>query len=222
MTINRSTVASLAIIAMFFTFAMCVKTDNPTTEDAALLKSFFDKNAPKTETFTFNANQSFTITTSKGSTIVFPANSLLDGTGKVATGTVEVSVKEVRTAADMLLSDKPTVVKDGGAMLISFGEIKVDARQNGNILRIRDTVGLNVNMAFVPNAAQIREMPLWSGDTTVSVTTPVSSIRVPVGAETCRRRLLPSTGGKKSRPIPGTARAARIVAVANTARTTIG
>lgn len=171
MTINRSTVASLAIIAMFFTFAMCVKTDNPTTEDAALLKSFFDKNAPKTETFTFNANQSFTITTSKGSTIVFPANSLLDGTGKVATGTVEVSVKEVRTAADMLLSDKPTVVKDGGAMLISFGEIKVDARQNGNILRIRDTVGLNVNMAFVPNAAQIREMPLWSGDTTVSVTT---------------------------------------------------
>lgn len=169
MTFNRSIIAALVLTTAILTFITC-KTKDASPTDASLAKAFFDKNGPKTESFTFTATQSFTVTTSKGTTIVFPANSLLDATGKAVTGTVEVSVKEVGKPSEMLLADKPTVIQDGGALLISFGEIKVDAVQNGQALRIRDTVPLNVNMAFVPNAAQIREMPTWSGDTTVNST----------------------------------------------------
>jgi hypothetical protein len=170
MKMNRLIFASLVVFVPLFTIVRCTKDKTTTPTQGAFLKAFFDKNAPKAETFTFTATQTFTVTTSKGTTILFPANNLLDETGKIVTGAVVVTVKELATPADMLLSDKPTVISDGGGMLISFGEIKVDAKQNGKALRINDTIGLNVNMAFAPNAAQNRQMPLWVGDTTVSVT----------------------------------------------------
>jgi hypothetical protein len=169
---NRVISTLLATTALFLTFTLCTKKDAAPT-DAVSFKAFLDKNAPKAETFSFTATQSFTVTTSKGTTIVFPASSLLDETGKPVTGAVDVSVKEVQKPSDMLFADKPTVLQDAntGAMLISFGEIKVDAMQNGKALKIRDTVGLNVNMAFVPNAAQIRQMPMWKADTIATTVT---------------------------------------------------
>jgi hypothetical protein len=170
---NRLFSALLATTALLLTFTLCTQKDPTTTlgADAVTFKAFLDKNAPKAETFTMTATQSFTVTTSKGTTIVFPASSLLDETNKPVTGSVEVSVKEVQKPSEMLLADKPTVIQDGGGMLISFGEIKVDAIQNGKALKLRDTVRLNVNMAFVPNASQIRQMPMWSADTVATTVT---------------------------------------------------
>jgi hypothetical protein len=170
MTFNRSISIFVAIIATFLTLTVCTTKDTAPT-DASVTKAFFDKNAPKTESFTSTATQSSTITTSKGTTIFFPANILLDETGKKVTGTVDISVREIGKASEMLLADKPTVSGDGGALLVSFGEIKVEAAQNGKALKLPDTVGLNIAMAFVPNAAQVREMPMWSSDTTITTTT---------------------------------------------------
>jgi hypothetical protein len=172
---NRFSHAFMAIIATFLTFAACQKSGTTVTTDSAadiaLLKGFMDKNAPKTESFTMSAAQSFTLTTTKGTKIFFPANTLLNANGQIATGNVVISVKEAQNAADMLLSDKPTLTNDG-KMLISLGVIKIDAVQNGVALKLRDTVPLNVNMVIVPNPAIVnREIPMWNGDTTVTTVT---------------------------------------------------
>jgi hypothetical protein len=176
---NRIISTLFAAIALLLTFTLCTKKDPTTTlgADAVTFKAFLDKNGPKAETFSFVASQSFTVTTSKGTTIVFPANSLLDETGKPVTNSVEVSVTEVQKPSEMLLADKPTLGGIDGVMLVSYGEIKVDAKRltdrgaTGNPLKLQDSVRLNVNMAFVPNAAQIRQMPMWKADTVATTVT---------------------------------------------------
>jgi hypothetical protein len=169
---NRLISALLAASTLLLTFTLCTKKDpSPTIKDAVAFKTLLDKNAPKSEIFTMSATQSFTLTTSKGTTILFPASSLLDETGKAVTGSVDISVKEVQKPSEMLFADKPTVIQDGGGLLVSFGEIKVNAAQNGKALKLRDTVPLNVNMVFVPNAAQLNRMPMWKADTVATTVT---------------------------------------------------
>jgi tellurite resistance-related uncharacterized protein len=170
---NRLISTVLAASALLLTFTLCTKKDPTPTpgSDALAFKTFIDKNAPKTETFTMTATQSFTVTTSKGTTIAFPANALYDATGKLVTGSVDISVKEVQKPSEMLFADKPTLGGIDGVMLVSYGEIKVDAAQNGKALKLQDSVRLNVNMAFVPNAAQIRQMPMWKADTVATTVT---------------------------------------------------
>jgi hypothetical protein len=192
---NRLISALLAASVLLLTFTLCTKKDpSPTVDNAVTLKTFIDKNAPKTETFmmTAAASQSFTVTTSKGTTLLFPANVLLDETGKPVTGAVEISVKEVQKPSEMLFADKPTVIQDGGGLLVSFGEIKVNAAQNGKALKLRDTVPLNVNMVFVPNAAQLNRMPMWAADT---VATKVTSGLNSEGIQTTVTTAVPAIKG---------------------------
>jgi hypothetical protein len=156
------------IVFAMLTFAACEKdgTDLQPT-DTDLLKKFFDKYAPKSETFTFNATKFFSLKTTKGTTINFPANVLVDDKGKAITGDVKVTVKEVQNAAEMLFSDKPTLTQDD-KMLVSFGEIKIDVTQSGKNLLLRDTTVLYTAMAYARSiaTANINEIPVWTGDTT--------------------------------------------------------
>ncbi len=165
---NRLILPLLAVITAFLTFANCNKnSDTSSSVDAVNMKNFLDKNAPKTETFSFTATQSFKVTTTAGTIINFPANVLVDAAGQLITGNVTVSVREAHKPSEMLLSDKPTVSSEG-TMLVTFGEIKVDVVQNGKALKIRDTVGLAAQMAFAQTALTNRQIPMWVADTTAT------------------------------------------------------
>ncbi len=160
----------LFALSMSIFFTACNNKEVTAPTDAGLLKAFFDKNAPKSETFTLNATQYFKITTTKGTTIEFPSNGFIDDKGKAVIGDIKVTVKEIQKASEMLLADKPTLTSTG-QILVSFGEMKVDVTQNGKTVLLRDTSALRVNMNFISNDQPVpKTMPMWKGDTTIVVT----------------------------------------------------
>jgi hypothetical protein len=169
---------SAIVIASIVSLASCKKSqqgDPIRSGDVKLgfeqAKKFFEANAPKYESFTVDASAGGTITTSKGTKINFPANAFKNAAGQTVSGNVTVDVKDILSASDMLLGNRPT--EASGQMLISFGEMTVKASQNGQALQLRnDSARVQVPLAPKPAAAGqfLREIPMWSGDSAVTYT----------------------------------------------------
>lgn len=169
------------LVASIFAFS-CKKNDAPANTNSTLqdkksvemMKSFFDKNRPQTEKFTVDASVGSTITLSSGTKITIPANAFKTAAGAAVTGNVDVFAKDILKPSNMILDDKPTATADG-SFLKSFGEIKVDAKQNNVPLALNRELQKPVNIAFPiagigANGAAI-DIPVWDGDTTFTQTT---------------------------------------------------
>jgi hypothetical protein len=164
-------IGSIALVSISM-LASCRKerTDIKTSNDLEQVKAFFEANAPKYQSFTIDASVGGTITTSKGTKINFPAGIFKNGAGQIVTGNVTVDVKDILSASDMLLGNRPTDA--GGKMLVSFGEMTVKASQNGAPLQLRND-SARVQVPLAPNGTagqQMRDIPMWSGDTAVTYT----------------------------------------------------
>ncbi|MBX9782359.1 MAG: hypothetical protein K2X48_03600 [Chitinophagaceae bacterium] len=170
---------SAIVMAGILTLASCKKNreDNSIKNSDVKIgyeqaKKFFESNAPQYESFSFDASAGGTITTSKGTKINFPANAFKNAAGQTINGNVTVDVKDILSASDMLLGNRPT--EANGQPLISFGEMTVKASQNGQPLQLRnDSARVQVPLAPNPNAAGgqfLREVPMWRGDSAVSYT----------------------------------------------------
>ncbi len=156
----------------------CKKNDRlalPGIDDQAsarIMQAFFEKHAPKTETFSFDASAGGTITLKSGTKITFPANAFVKPDGSPVAGSVTVSAKDILKASDMILANKPTATSSG-EMLESFGEIIVNASRNDTALRLNPAVMQRPPTVMVPVGTATgakREAPMWEGDTTVSYT----------------------------------------------------
>jgi hypothetical protein len=168
---------SAIVLAGLLSFSSCKKNrqDVPAPVNDVKLgyeqaKKFFENNAPKYESFTVDASAGGTITTSKGTKINFPGGIFKNGAGQTVSGNVTVQVKDILSASDMLLGNRPTDA--GGKMLVSFGEMTVKASQNGQDLQLRND-SARVQVPLAPNPAagqQMREIPMWSGDSAVTYT----------------------------------------------------
>lgn len=152
----------------------CKKDTNNNTvsvNDGKALANVLKSNAPTFQTFSINAGSGGTVTTSFGTKFKFPANVFLNADGSTATGTINVSIKEIQDVSGMILADKQTLTNDG-KILESYGEFFVAAQQDNKKLMIRnDTIGGGV-LVQIPRrpAAGLKEIPMWDGDSAVSVT----------------------------------------------------
>lgn len=167
-------IGSIALISLSILSACRKDKTNSNINPAADLekiKTFFEANAPKYESFSMDASTGGTITTTKGTKINFPAGIFKNAAGQIVTGNVTVQVKDILQASDMLLGNRPT--EANGQMLISFGEMTVKASQNGQALQVRnDSARVQVPLAPKPNAGgQLRDIPMWAGDSAVTFTT---------------------------------------------------
>lgn len=143
-------------------------------KDAENITKFFEAHARRQESFTIDAATGGTITTSKGTKVIFPSNMFKTPTGKTVAGSVTVKVLDVFETEDMILNNKPTITT-AGEQLISYGEIKVDAMQDGNALLLNTEshspaqvifpVGTQQsrNGAAHRDADNTRQIPLWIG-----------------------------------------------------------
>lgn len=175
----KKTFLPLALVTItLLILASCKKNESPffpgadDQASARMMQAFFEKHAPKTETFSFDASAGGTITLKSGTKITFPANAFVKPDGSKVTGPVTVSAKDILKASDMILANKPTVTSSG-EMLESFGEIIVNASRNDTALRINPAVVQRPPTVMVPVGTATgakREAPMWEGDTTVSYT----------------------------------------------------
>lgn len=137
----------IALIVISTLFAC--KKDKPTTDAKLSLTEFNNKFSVPTQKFNGNATASFSITGTKGMKFDFPANAFLDAAGNPVTGNVVISLKEVLSKRDIVLSGK--VTQSNGQLLITGGEFEILASQNGQALKLNPAVAVAVNVPTTLN-----------------------------------------------------------------------
>ena len=103
------------------------------------MTEFFSENGVQSQTFTINVEDGSVITGEKGTVITIPENAFEDNGGNAITGSVTVSVKEIFTASEMVLSNRPTNAINGASentFLLSEGETEIRAEQDGTSLKL--------------------------------------------------------------------------------------
>lgn len=124
-------------LCVFFMFSCEKKNDPPApSPNSQSINQFFSENKKQGEFFTVDATTTTTVTGAQGTEITIPANSFVTANGTLVTGNVTIELIEIFDKSDMILSNRPTV--SNGQILVSAGEIYINATQNGNDLEIGD------------------------------------------------------------------------------------
>jgi hypothetical protein len=135
------------------------------SKDAKLLADLFKTAAPRSQFFTIQSKDRSTITTQNGTRYLIPALAFRRKDGSLPTGPVSVTIKEVMSAKDFVLSDRPTA--NAGDYLVSYGEFFVRATEAGADLKLVTPITVQV-VPKTDNRPQ--RVPMWEGDTVVFVT----------------------------------------------------
>ncbi|PKV51588.1 hypothetical protein ATE84_3677 [Aquimarina sp. MAR_2010_214] len=130
------------VVLAAFMMSSCSKNDDALIPQQEILDyddilGFYESNGVQKQDFTLDATTGGTFTGEDGTKITFPPNSLVDGDGNLISGTVDVAIKEIFKASQMILSNKPTNAinfSDENTFLLSEGETEVVVTQNGNSL----------------------------------------------------------------------------------------
>lgn len=134
------TLTTLAIVVLLF----ACKKDKGNGEAQLTLAEFNNKFAVPAQKFNGTGGAAFSITGAKGMKFDFPANSFIDASGNPVSGNVVVSLKEVLSKRDIVLSGK--VTQSNGQLLISGGEFQILASQNGQALKLNPAVAVAVKV----------------------------------------------------------------------------
>jgi hypothetical protein len=98
------------------------------------LDAFFAANATAAQTFTFDAAQTQLLIGFKGTKITVPTSAFITKTGNIVSGNVELSLTEIYSKKEMILSKAQTMTSSD--QLISGGEMKIVVKQNGQELKL--------------------------------------------------------------------------------------
>lgn len=121
------------LLAAVLMLSSC-KKNNETPDTPILATEFLAKYKVPVQSFTGNAATGFTITGTKGTKVKFKPSAFLDASGNVVTGTVTVTMKEILSKRDVLLSGVMT--ESDGQLLESGGEFLVEAKQGDKVLQV--------------------------------------------------------------------------------------
>ncbi len=134
------TLIALVVITTLF----ACKKDKANDETKLTLAEFNAKFSVPTQKFNGTGGAAFSITGTKGMKFDFPANAFIDASGNPVAGSVVISLKEVLSKRDIILSGK--VTQSNGQLLISGGEFQILASQNGQALRLNPAVTVAVKV----------------------------------------------------------------------------
>lgn len=124
----KKTLFAASMIAAAITSLTACKKNNDAPQYAKA-DDFWISHAIPVQSFTGNAATGFTITGEKGTKVKFPSNAFVDGSGNIISGTVTVTLKEVLSKKDVVLSGVFT--ESNGQLLESGGELLIQAKKDG-------------------------------------------------------------------------------------------
>lgn len=156
----------IAVVAVLFSTS-CKKDSTINSRPSLSLTEFNNKFSIPAQSFNGVAGTAFSIIGNKGIKLDFPANAFLDASGNPVTGNIKLSLKEVMTKGDIMLSGKMT--ESNKQLLISGGEFQILALQNGQQLKLNPAADV---MVKVPTSLSTAPMDLFQfAGTTVSDST---------------------------------------------------
>ena len=155
------------IAAILISCLVACKKDGVQNTSKLDLSTFNAKFSVPTQSFNGVAGTAFSITGAKGIQLDFPTNAFLDASGNAVTGSIKLTLKEVLSKRDILLSGKMTSAS--GQVLVSGGEFQILAFQNGQALKLNPAADVK---AKVPTTLSSEPMDLFEfKGTTVSDST---------------------------------------------------
>ena len=164
--ISKNLLIGIAVIAVLV--VSCKKDTLESTSskaDPAAVNKLFDQLDPARQTFNIDPTEPNTIKGKDGMVIQIPANALVDANGNPVSGNVTVSLKEMLSLRDQILTGV-TATSDG-KILKSGGEFFFEVRDaNGQKLN----VGSNKSVTF--------EIPSNNVDSTMKVFVGVDSVTI--------------------------------------------
>ena len=122
--------------------------ENPSSQ--ALISFFQDNLNSQKQNFIIDAANPGTITGAKGTELTFSGNSFEDQSGTVVSGNINIELIELFTKSEMILMNMPTMAinpSGGITPLISGGQFKITASQNGQSLKLVNGYGYS---AIIP------------------------------------------------------------------------
>ena len=153
---------SLIIASLIFACQREVKIILPKSKSTSL-EDFFKKNAVPVQKFTGVASDRIAVTTTKGTKVEFPPNAFITLNNLPVTGNVTIEIKEIRTPAEMVLNNMPTM--SNGLPLESGGEFFVKVTQSNQELKLAP--GRYLQMSLVKTAGvNMSGMQVFNGKDT--------------------------------------------------------
>lgn len=159
------------LLVTTLTFSSCSKSDDdnntplneaPTPEAVNALYESAIENI--TQTFQFQAEDSYVSLTSENGVGIYINPSCLSLNGEPVSGTIDLEYIEIFNKGNMLTTNKPTmgVMPNGDkALLISGGEFFIEATQNGTPLDISCSIQLGIPSELTGGIDN--DMILWTG-----------------------------------------------------------
>ena len=174
----------LALSISVLCFFSCKQADVNGKDTSAMandISRVLDKYKVKPEKFKVNASLGGEFTSTKGVNYKLKPKTLLKSDGSLAVGDVVISVTEITKISEMILNDMPTnaIVTPfdsvanlpqfakgdtvAGGVLNSFGEIKIDAEQNGNTLSLKpgSEIDVEIPQSAIPEPIVEEQIPIW-------------------------------------------------------------
>jgi hypothetical protein len=157
--------ATVMIILMIISLASitCKKdklTENnpthPVGDSYINTQDFLNQNAVKPQFFTFDNAVGGTFTSSKGSQIIITPNTFTAG-GSIVTGNVTLEFKDIYHKSDMILSQMPTTLTNGG-LLESGGMFYIKVMQGSQILSLLPGNAISINLPIDSNSVPVSSM----------------------------------------------------------------
>jgi len=155
----------LTLFALTLTFVVssCNKTEigETTQHDDAVpgnIKSFLAPLGEQIQTYIISNDSWQQIAGEKGTTLQFNANTFVTLSGGEVSGDIEIQLIEVFNKSEMILTNKAT--NGAGGLLVSGGEIFINATQNGTQLKFASGKSASV---MIPTSENPDEMDLFVG-----------------------------------------------------------
>jgi hypothetical protein len=139
---------SATMMLLTVAFESCKKNKDevapPPADDAAALSDFFERNVVPSQNFTVDNTVGGSVTTLRGSKIVFPPNCFAAPNGTPVAGNVVVEWKELVDKADFVLSNKGTIANE--LPLESGGSWMIKPVQGTTVLKINPAAQVRINI----------------------------------------------------------------------------
>ncbi len=152
----------LLILSASWLIAACETDENKSTywqrTDVQELEIIFSELAPATQYFYISTYEQSQIIGEGGTLIDIPQGAFKTTNGLVVSGNITVELRELYTAADMILAEKPTT--SGGRILASGGELYFRPTQNGRELKLVEGKSIRFKM---PSDYIDSQMALFAG-----------------------------------------------------------
>ncbi len=162
----KNTISAFIILVVILIFSGCNNTKEEKKEtkietvvnrisfQSSPNDSVYKELRPEIQYFTIKGNETQEIKGEKGTKILIPANTFIDGFGNLITDNIQIELIEVFKITDFITSNLQTL--SDSTLLESAGMIYIDAKSNNKSLRLANNQKISITMPMLTSGSDFQ------------------------------------------------------------------